>query len=461
MNIDRDLEAREGAYFEVSAEHCSAKLAKGASAEKIPPHMLVMDTGQPWVPEAEQREPKTQEELDALYRETIKRGIIDHHGIDSAVLNLPEGVERKCATKMVADFAPEVLAVIKSRDVSSVTAHFDSDLDSIASTYLAKALVQSGDISKMPKITKALGDFVNLTDYGKYRESDPQKYASSLQGVFGSIKHILMVKQRAEMGANWSREVVDRYNQELVDRSIEVLNACEKASVDTVVDMTALDTEALALSEKTRKLLEQGTKLTIEDFEKFSKEFEKAEQSTATVTTKDGRQIEVPMIVFTEPDLHPLVVTNMTYQRVAPEAIVAVYAGDGRKYGGDMYDIGIKPETAALFDLKAIEMPMNAAEESARKELFSDLETMVTEGRTPTPEQQALLDRWMSEKKLPSNTPKDLLAKWKTLRPGFEHTGHGDPSVVVAGGSLLAASNTSLMDAAGFRRILAESLEGK
>lgn len=465
MSIEK--EQGEGSYFEVSPEHCSAKLAKGASAEKIPPHILVMDTGQPWVPEPEKREPKTQEEMDALYRETIKRGIIDHHGIDSAVLSLPEGVERKCATKMIADFAPEVLAVIKKRDVSSVTAHHDSDLDSIASTYLAKALVQSGDASKMPKITKALGEFVNLTDYGKYRESDPQKYANSLQGVFGSMKAALMAKQRGEMGAVWgdatkapdvkrreASEIAGRYHQELVDRSIEVLNACEKASAASVVDLAALDTGALALSEKTRALLEQGTKLTLEDFEKFNREFEKAEQTTAKVKTKEGKEIEVPLIVFNQPDLNPLVVTNMSYQRVAPEAIVAVYAGGERTYGGDMYDIGIKPETADLFDLKVLEMPLNEAEEQRRQELFPDLEAMAVEGRFTTTEQQALLDRWKM-------TPKDLLAKWKALRPGFEHTGHGDPTVVVAGGSLLAASTTSLMGAEKFREVLARQLEGK
>lgn len=467
MSTEHDHEQHEVGYFEVSAEHCSAKLTKGASAEKIPSHMLVMDTGQPWVPETDKREPKTQEELDALYRETIGRGIIDHHGIDSAVLNLPQGVERKCATKMVADFAPEVLAVIKKRNVSSVTAHIDSDLDSIASTYLAKALVQSGDAAKMPKITKQLGDFVNLTDYGKYRESDPQKYANSLQGVFSSIKSALMNKQRAEMGAMWgdasktpevkrreAGEISARYSQEVVERSIEVLNACERASVGSTIDLAALDTQALVLSEKTRMLLETGTKLTIEDFKKFNKEFEKAEKTTARVITKEGKEIEVPLLIFNQPDLNPLAVTNMAYQRVAPEAIVVVFAGGERKYGGDMYDVGIKPETADLFDLKALEMPLNEAEEQMRQGLFGDLEAMVAEGRSPTIEQQAALDRWKMK-------PQDLLAKWKALRPGFEHTGHGDPTVVVAGGSLLAASTTSLMNAEEFRRVLGRVLEGK
>lgn len=141
MNFDRHGETERRPSFEVSSENCSALLDKAQTAKGIPSHILVMDTGLPWVPEPEQRHPKTQEELDALYRETIQRGVIDHHGIDTTVLDLPKGVVRRCATKMVADFAPEILAQIEARAISGVTAHFDSDLDSIASTYLAKALV--------------------------------------------------------------------------------------------------------------------------------------------------------------------------------------------------------------------------------------------------------------------------------------------------------------------------------
>lgn len=467
MSTEHDLEQREGAYFQVSAEHCSAKLGKGASAKEIPAHMLVMDTGQPWIPASEQREPKDQEELDELYRETIRQGIIDHHGIDSAILQLPKGVERKCATKMVADFAPEVLAVIKKRDVSSVTAHTDSDLDSISSTYLAKALVQSGDAARMPKITKSLAEFVNLTDYGRYRELDPQKYAHSLLGVFVSVKSALMSKQRVEMGRVWgdasktvdakrreAGEIAARYSQELVERSIEILNACEQMSGEAVVDMQALDTTTLPVSEKTKALLEEGMKTTIEEFEKFNAEFERAEKTTVKVRSKEGVMIDVPLVFFDQPDMNPLAVTNMCYGRMPPETIVAVFAGGDRKYGGDQYDIGIKPESTDLFDLKSLEMPLNEAEEQMRQGLFGDLESMVAEDRSPTPEQQAALDRWKI-------TPKDLLAKWKTLRPGFEHTGHGDPSVVVAGGSLLAASTTSMMSAERFRQVLAEQLQEK
>ncbi len=457
-------EGEQGKFFEVKAERCSATIPKGGSAEKTPSHVLVMDVGQPWVPEQDQREPKTQEEVNALYRETIKRGIIDHHSIDAAV-KMPEGAARRCATKMVADFAPEVLMVIKSRDVSSVTSHFDSDLDSIASTYLAKALVQGGDAEKMPKITKQLGEFVNLVDYGRYEESDPQKYVKSLLGLFGSLKHVLQDRQGAKMKAIWSDELktvdmkrreagelVASMSQELIERSIELLNACERfATENGVVDLRNLEIDTLIVSSETKAMLEKGTVSSLEEIKKFDAEFERAERGTATVTAKDGRTLEVPTMLFANPDLSPLQVTNLCYQRMPPETIVAVYAGADRKHGGDAYDIGIKPETADIFDLKMLEMPLNDAEESARKNLFSNLDALASGAEQPTQEQQKMLDQ------LRTNS-RDLSERWKALRKGFEHTNHGDPSVVVAGGSLLAASNTSLLDAETFKRVVKETL---
>lgn len=457
-------EGERAKFFEVSADRCSATIPKGGSAEKTPSHVMVMDTGQPWVPEMEKREPKTPEEADELYRETIRRGIIDHHGID-AVVKMPEGALRRCATKMVADFSAEVLKVIKQRDVSSVTAHLDSDLDSIASTYLVKALIQSGDAEKMPKITQQLGEFVNFVDYGRYDESDPQKYVKSLLGLFGSVKRVLQDRQSAKMKAIWSDEskaldvkrreageLVASTSQELVERSIELLNACERLATEKgSVNLRGLEMESLSVSSETKAMLEKGTTVSLEEIKKFDAEFERAERGIATVKIKDGRTLEVPTILFTNPDLSPLQVTNLCYQRMPQETIVAVYAGADRKYGGDAYDIGIKPETADIFDLKTLEIPLNDTEESARKNLFPNLDALVSGALQPTQEQQRMLDRWRTN-------PKDLSEKWKVLRKGFEHTNHGDPSVVVAGGSLLAASNTSLLDAETFKRTVKETL---
>ncbi len=452
-------------FFEVKSEGCSARLGKGQSAKDVPSHILVMDTGQPWTPEPEKRHPKTQAELDALYRETISHGIIDHHGIDVTVLDLPAGVERKCATKMIADFPTEVLEQIRKRSISSITAHFDSDFDSICSTYLAKALVQSNKAEQMPKITSALGDVANLDDYGRSDASTAEAYAATLPGLFGGLKEVLVEKQRAEMGAIWgdkekdvpmkqkaSVETSARYTQYLIDLTFELLNSCEaKLTKDGAIDLQKIDLETLPLSERLHELLKAGIQRIAENFKKYDADLEKAERAVARVQSKTGEMIDVPLLIFRETTLgNPLVTTNMTYRRAAPETITVVFGGADRK-GGDHYDVGMKVETAALFDLKSLLMPLNAAEAEARKTTFANLDSLVQGNEQPTTEQQALLDRW----KL---TPITLAQKWSTLRKDFEATGHGDPTVVVAGGSLVAASGTSLLSAERFVDVVKTAL---
>lgn len=463
MNLHRSIERNERREnFEISSEHCTAKLGKGESVEKMPSHVLVMDTGLPWMPAFEQRHPKTQEELDALYRETIKRGIIDHHGIDTAVLDLPKGVTRRCATKMVADFAPEVLEQINERDIREVTGHYDSDLDAISSTYLAQALVQSRDVNKMPRITAALAEHANMIDYGQFAETDPDKYAQSLQGLFGGLKRVLSDAQRAEMGKVWSSDapiqdkrmqatsIAEKWNKGLVDGSFEILNACEAQAAEGDIDLKALDIKTLPISEKMREHLQRGVDLSKQEFRDFNEAFASAERTITTVMTKEGNTISVPMIIFRGCDkLSPLVITNMCYSRLPPETIVAVFAGPDRKHGGDQYDIGIKQETTALFDLNALVKPFNEAEERARKRVFtfSGLEALAAGVEEPNEEQKAILARFKLD-------AKGLSERWSKLRPGFEWTGHGDPTVAVAGGSLLAASNTSLLTVDEFTEIL-------
>ena len=467
MRMEKTIGSKEHVhYFEVHVEGCSAKLAKGQSAEDIPSHVLVMDTGRPWVPESEKRHPKNQEELDTLYIETIKRGIIDHHGIDTAILDLPPNLTRRCATQMIADFPTEVLEQIKKRSVSSVTAHYDSDLDSICSTYLAKALIQSGDAKKMPKITELLAKIVNLVDYGRYDERDPQKYAHSLSGLFGGVKQVLDHKQHAAMETIWTNtetdintkrreagEVAQKYTELLLSISFELLNACEQmmSKVGTI-DLNALDPEMLELSEEVKNVMRKGIELTVQSFEDFDAEYKNAEQTKAKIKNKEGQTIEVPLLIFGEPaKLSPLAITNISYQRMPPETIIAVYGGAERKNGGDHYDIGMKTETTSLFDLQTLLIPMNAAEAEARKIIFPNLEALARGEEQSTVEQQILLERWRV-------TPDALQKKWRELRKGFEHVGHGDPTVVVAGGSLLAASNTALVTREAFIQTIKNTL---
>ncbi len=423
-----------------SAENCYARIGKGGSAEGMPRDMLVVDTGQPTLPSMEKRSPRTVEEVDELYRETIRGGIVDHHSIDAAVLNMPEGAVRRCAAKMVADFPSEVVALIKDRDIRSVSGHTDSDLDSITATYLTKTLVDSRDAASLPGFTERLGDFVNLVDYGRFSETDPDKVVQSLMGYFGALKSQTLGRMGAEIGAVWrsadipqgekparAQAISDKFHGEMMKHMFTVYNACVKAeSAGKTIDFTNLDAADLTLPADTKKLLDAGKEQVRADIEAFNKEFEVAEQTRVVVKTKEGADLEVPLVIFGHTQLSPLLVTNMSYSRMPPETIVAAYAGQERTKGGDCYDVGIKPESLDLFNLTFLEVPLNDAERAKR-------EPLIAAGNG--------------------------LEAWTTLRKGKEYLGHGDPTVAVAGGSLIAASNTSLLSSEEFRTVLMNAFQ--
>lgn len=422
----------------VGPENCYARVGKGGSAEGIPRDMLVVDTGQPTFPPPEMRSPRTPEEVDELYRWTIRNGIVDHHSIDASVLSMPEGATRRCAAKMVADFPSEVAALIKDHDIRSVSGHTDSDLDSITATYLTKTLVDSRDSQSLPAFTERLGNFVNLVDYGRFSETNPDKVVQSLMGYFGALKSQTLGRMGAEMGAVWrsdapladkqarAQAVSDKFHKEIMRHMFVVYNACAASEVaGTTIDFANLDAAGLALPADTRALLEAGKKEVRADLEAFNKEFEAAEKTKVVIRTKEGEDLEVPLVVFGHTQLSPLLVMNMSYSRMPPETIVAAYAGQERTKGGDCYDVGIKPETLDLFDITFLEIPLNEAE--AKK-------------RAGVPEDQ-------------------YLEAWVTLRRGKEYLRHGDPTVAVAGGSLIAASNTSLLSPEEFHAALMNAFQ--
>ncbi len=432
----------------VSAEGCFARVMKGGASDKLPREMIVVDTGQPQVPPAEMRHPKTAEEVDELYRWTIRNGVVDHHGIDAVVLDMPAEATRRCAAKMVADFPDEVVALIKEREIRQVTGHVDSDLDSITATYLTKRLVETRDAASLPSFIEALGNAVNRTDYGRVQEADPEKLVHMLPGVFASFKSVSLRPMGAEIGAIWgskdippadkparASQVSEKYHKLLIERMFAFYNACVRADRDgKKIDFDSIDFDALDLSPALRAVLNEGVLNTMEAFEAFNKEFESAERHSMRVTTKNGDQMEVTVLLFPHTKLSPLAVTNMSYTRMPPETIVAAYAGQERT-GGDCYDIGIKPETLDLFDISFLEVPLNQAEAEKRSPLLADLKAKEAAGTLETQEAERL--------KL-----------WTTLRNGKEYLGHGDPTVAVAGNALIAASNTSLLTPEDFRAVI-------
>lgn len=451
-----DLSATTGAgtdlnYNPVSAQGVTAKLRKGESAASMPTTTLVLDTGQPSLPAPEQRQPKSQDELDQLYRDTISsREAIDHHGIDSCVRFTPE-LQQHCATGMIV-LAPElVLEQLRDRGVTEITAHQDSDLDSLASSYLAQSLLQLGTL---PSMAKSLAEHADLVDFGRYRDPDPANYVRSLAGVIGALARVSNEQAREMSGTVWrgegsveekraaSGKIAESFQQQLISDAFDVFNACEKHCRATgKLDCTDISDIVATLHPTLREPIEAGQKSFLKDIEQFEREHARAARTVGTVIDRQGNAREVPVLLFDRPELSPLVVTNLCYLREEPETIVAVYAGQNRTHGGDCYDIGIKSETAqATFGLEFLAEALCKAEVKAREPLLADLRAKQA-AETITDDEAKKLD---------------VLT---TPRKGFEHLQIGDPTVCVAGGSLVAASNNALISGEQFARTVRNALK--
>ncbi|MGA1192399.1 MAG: hypothetical protein ACO3XO_08975, partial [Bdellovibrionota bacterium] len=139
----------------------------------------------------------------------------------------------------------------------------------------------------------------------------------------------------------------------------------------------------------------------------------------------------------------PLAVTNLSYLRFPPEAVIGVFAGSERLGGGDAYNVGIKPETAqAIFSLDFLASPFSKREKDLRAPIITELTERESKGEI-------------------SDEQRETLQTYQTLRPGFEHLEIGDPTVCVAGGSLIAASNSSLLKWDDFYTVISEQLTFK
>lgn len=446
-------------------EVSKATMGKGQSAEKEPANVLVLDTGNPAKPDRAQV--STKEEQDEVYLQTIARGVVDHHTIDSKV-HLAEGLEAKCATRMAADYPDAVLKMMRERGTTEIKVHNDSDLDAVSSAYLATALIGQKEHAQatLPTIATELGEFANQVDFGRYRESDAEAYSKSLMGLFAGIKRYIDDKIKEQGGAIWGDQVktpdekraeygklMAASSEALMKYSFALLNACnEYKAKNGSIDLKNLDLSALPIKdEKLLSVIQEGLPKVKEEFTTFNSEFAAAEAGKRTITVMgpDGKPREAVLYTVTETTLSPTTVTNMAYVRVPDNAIVAVFAGPERTKGGDMYDIGMKTESTDRFNLRFMVAHFNQLEAKKRAEVFGNLDALAAGTEQPTEAQQLWLNRWRL-------TPAQLKEKWTAKRKGYEDY-HGDPTVCVSqGDSLVAASNTSLLTPEDFSAVLSQ-----
>ncbi len=460
----------------VSYEGCSADLKKGMPvdpAKMLEQKTLVTDTGafQSYLEKYRGAE-LTPGKVDEIYRETISRGIVDHHSVDQFLA--AGGVRsEKCATKMVVDYQADVLKTIRDNGIDKVNTHGDSDMDAICSSWLTKSLIDRG---RLPAMAGELADLANRVDYGRFDVADPKVFAESLPGTIDAIKSELDARGRAELGALvFSKAEMKgpdgRLNPEGVKKLVEISTKYENLRNSTVFGLLNELNQAKAADPKldlagsmagvvekmpaeVRGLVEAGKKKLMESYERFVGEFAKADKFKARIKDKQGREMEVNMVVAESPE--PLTFTNLAYNRTSPDTIVAVYAGKDRK-AGDNYDIGITPDMANAMDLRGLCLALNGAERQAREAVYAK----PAESRTE--EEKKLVEAW-DKQKAAGQTRKmfgDIDARLKSGEAKPEDVVDIDPTVLVAADSLIAASRTSLLPPDKFREIMRKFETGK
>ncbi len=447
----------------VKYEGCLPSLPKGAKInleEKLAQGSLVTDTGvfTEFLEKYKDKTEFSQEDIDNIYKESILAGAIDHHSIDTFFS--AKGVDsKKCSTQMVFDYPEAVLQLIREKGITKVETHFDSDLDAIASSYLTRSLIENGE---MPVIAEDLAKVTNIEDYGLNR-LDPEQYAASLPGTVSAIKSLLSDRGRAELGkevfgnpemksdngrlnaegVQKLQEIQTKYENMRNQMVFELINAANAAKVkDSSFDISA-DVTTLELSEELQEVVGQGRENLKASFAEFLQDFEKAEKGKMTIKDKQGNDIVVNVVIGSSKK--PLIFTNMAYNRVSPDTVVAVYAGEGRAFG-DNYDIGITPDMANVMDLSAICLGLIKAEKQKRDEIIAKPDK--------TEDEQKMVDGW--EGQADREAFFGLNDKVASGEVNADDIITKDPTVLVAGGSLIAASRTSLLKEEDFNKVFEE-----
>jgi hypothetical protein len=142
----------------------------------------------------------------------------------------------------------------------------------------------------------------------------------------------------------------------------------------------------------------------------------------------------------------PTSILNLAYNRV-PNNLVAVFAGAHRSVG-DAYDIGISPELGEEIDLSEICIALNKAEAAARAKVMA--ENRPLEEIQATPEEQRTPDEkkiivWLTGNERFGQSGVSIPAEASVEEKRQLQTITRDPTVLVAGGSLIASSFTSVL----------------
>lgn len=429
----------------ISHEECRSTLQKGQKVENTPSNTFILDAGayDDFLKKVDESS-LNDKTIPKLYRDSIANGVIDHHVIDSILSRngfTGQKYER-CSAQIAVDFEGEIKRAIDEIGVTKIDTHTNMDLDAISSSYLVKALIQTG---QLPAIGAELAQIANQLDYGRF-SMDPKNFIDSVAGVFEAIKIVMEQRAKKEQGARvfsnpemmtgrrmnqqgfaLFTEIRKKYEDETGKRFFDVLNAANRLKLMGKNFSLAVGFKARikdSIDADTAQIIEEGGIENLKAHEQFAEDFKTANTREIKVDNRDEKKVPANLLIAKSEQ--PLLFTNMSYLRTPPNTIIAVYAGKDAK-GGDRYDIGIQAEQADAINLGKLCVALNKAEKIKRDVVYAKPESV------RTTEEKELIQKWENEQdRIGMSGPEQVLTK--------------DPTVLVAGGTLIAASRTSLLD---------------
>lgn len=427
----------------------NACLAKGQVINPVPEGVLVVDTGG--------LAPSTFDGIagvDEACRKSIGMGYVDHHSIDMHFAGSKQ-TEKKCATQMVVDHFDEILKYCKEHNVKEVQIHQDSDMDAITAAYLLREGLKNG---KLPKCAEQMATIVNKVDYAEYRRP-VDEYITSFPGCVEAIYSASGGEKAADIKSRQAWGEFAELDNKVLAEVFPVYDAlAARMEKNIPFNLDKMDIKSFiennpAIDDKTKEHMRKGLEWTKQAQMQFEKDIESAKIVKFNFNNPETNRVEEAQIVIVE-SKEPLTTTNLGYARFGKNTIMAVYAGKDRR-SGDMYDIGIAPETASILSgtMKEIAFEMNKAEAAARLEAKEEYQALA---RTPnmSKEQKELFEKHnklFTELKAMKDAGKTRPGQPGGDLPGIDNI---DPTPIVARDTLVPASNHSLMTAEKFGKIL-------
>jgi dihydrofolate reductase len=376
---------------------------------------------------------------------------------------------------MVYDYRHEVFSMIQAGRRRNNT-HMSSDMDALVSSYLIQSMVQGrGDSAdaRLPAIAEDLVELTNLVDYGRYRTPDFKTFKESLVGIIGALRSVVAKNinyefseavaaqktsggeplfnekgWRTTAGEEAYKAVCQKHDTILGRLTFKVLNI---ANVERLANSSMSLTECGSLilrkaSPELRAVLEEGLEISRQQFENFEKEIVKGETIEINILTKEGFRRRILMTIISELDLPALSVINIGIT-LMPDRIFAGFAGPNRP-SGDNYDLKVSTDVGEEVDLSEICIALNKAEAAARAKVLAKNRSL--EEIQATPEDQRTLDEkkiivWLTGNERFGQSGVSIPAEASVEEKRQLQIITRDPTVLVAGGSLIASSFTSVL----------------